>query len=160
MMKEKATAHQAKLKRRLIAVMLLNFSVIIIVLTIFVILTIRNQTAKQTLWIDEEMSLIQEVFERQISDAFFLASYTEPYIDGLEVDTAHLEDVFLKFAQSKSVYYQVKFIDTTGQERVKIQKMEKISIYCQRMCLRIRAIAIIFQRILKTTIKFIFRVWI
>ncbi|MDK2868472.1 MAG: hypothetical protein PWP38_2787, partial [Clostridiales bacterium] len=118
----KSADRHKKLKKRLTMTILINLLVIGIVLGLYIVLTIQNQMSKQSLWVDEEMLLIQEVFERQISDAFFLAAYTEPYIHDLSVDEQLLEDVFLKFAKSKSVYYQVKFIDRMGMERVKIQK--------------------------------------
>ncbi|MBS7525633.1 PAS domain S-box protein [Fusibacter paucivorans] len=122
-MEKKLTADEKQnLKRKMLITILINLSLIVVVMGFYIILTIQSQTSEQALWVDEEMSLIQEVFERQISDALFLAAYTELYIDDLTADEQLLEAVFLKFAKTKNVYYQVKFLDETGMERIKIQK--------------------------------------
>ena len=102
--------------------LLLELLLVVMVLSIYATIKINNQATEHNIWLDEEETLLKEIFERQISDAFFLADYTaESIIEG-RLDLNNLDDVFYKFAKSKSVYYQVRYINQFGKEQVKIQK--------------------------------------
>ncbi len=104
-----------------VAVVLLLFYIIFFIIIVYS--RVSEEKSFQSKWIEEEENIIHEIFENHISDAFFLGDYATKEIQAIQKeDYAHLENILYTFAVNKGIYYQVKYVDKDGIERVKVQK--------------------------------------
>ena len=85
--------------------------------------TLREYKMKAISQLEYQSGLIQNHFQSVRSDILFLPRLNEMirYRDvNNEVDRQYIEQEFLEFTRSKMVYDQIRFIDRTGMEQVRI----------------------------------------
>jgi len=87
----------------------------------------RNQThlnlvqLQQQAVVTQETQFLEHGMADRIEDARFLARITGREIDGrLQEKNSGLETIYADFAKSRQTYFTIRFLDTTGMERIRI----------------------------------------
>lgn len=76
-----------------------------------------------------ESQTIEEIFRAISTDLHFLSNIPElQNVEVVKKSTPHIEEIFLEFSRAKQIYAQVRFLDTTGKEIIRIDSKNNTSI--------------------------------
>lgn len=82
----------------------------------------NNQYIQSENLLKENRTIIQNTIDQIYSDICFLSELPEivHFYNNEPVNTAHMHEIFYSFIKNRKLYHQVRLIDTTGWEKIRL----------------------------------------